>query len=86
MLVSLVDPDGALAEVDTLLTGFRSLEIADNELRINGRAVLIHGVNLHEHDPARGRAVTAETTRTDLLLIKAHHLNAVRAASPASRW
>ena len=80
VLVSLVDPDGALAEVDTLLTGFRSLEIADNELRINGRAVLIHGVNLHEHDPARGRAVTAETTRTDLLLMKAHHLNAVRAA------
>ncbi len=80
LLVSLVDPAGALVEVATALTGFRSLEIADNELRINGRAVLIHGVNLHEHDPARGRAVTAEMTRADLLLMKAHHLNAVRAA------
>ena len=80
LLVSLVDPDGAPVEVVTMLTGFRSLEIADNELRINGRAVLIHGVNLHEHDPARGRAVTPEMTRADLLLMKAHNLNAVRAA------
>ena len=32
-------------------TGFRSIEVRDNELLINGAPVLIHGVNLHEHDP-----------------------------------
>ncbi len=80
VLIRLIDPSGELVEVASLRTGFRSLEIADNELRINGRAVLIHGVNLHEHDPSRGRAVGSELTRTDLLLMKAHNLNAVRAA------
>ncbi len=80
LLVTLRDPDGHVAEVAALHTGFRSIEVADNELRINGAPVLIHGVNLHEHDPDTGRAVTAERTRADLVAMKAHNLNAVRAA------
>jgi beta-galactosidase len=78
--IELVDPGGAQVESVSLLTGFRSVEVVDNELLINGQPVLLHGVNLHEHDPARGRAVEAELTRADLELMKAHKLNAVRAA------
>ncbi|MFN7149240.1 MAG: glycoside hydrolase family 2 TIM barrel-domain containing protein [Microthrixaceae bacterium] len=80
VLVSLRSPDGDVVEVSSLRTGFRSVEVADNELRINGQPVLIHGVNLHEHDPERGRAVPESLTRQDLTLMKAHNLNAVRAA------
>jgi beta-galactosidase len=80
VLVGLRSPGGDVVEMAALRTGFRSVEIADNELRINGRPVLIHGVNLHEHDPARGRAVPESLTRQDLTLMKAHNLNAVRAA------
>ncbi|MHB1137333.1 MAG: glycoside hydrolase family 2 TIM barrel-domain containing protein, partial [Microthrixaceae bacterium] len=80
VLVVLRDPDGATVQVHPAVVGFRSVEVADNELRINGSPVLLHGVNLHEHDPDRGRAVTRETTRADLELMKAHNLNAVRAA------
>jgi beta-galactosidase len=79
-MVALRDPEGATVQVHPAVLGFRSVEVGDNELRINGAPVLIHGVNLHEHDPDRGRAVTRERTRSDLLLMKAHHLNAVRAA------
>jgi beta-galactosidase len=80
VLATLRDPDGDVVEVDSWCTGFRSVRVEGNELLINGRPVLIHGVNLHEHDPERGRAVGAELTRRDLVLMKAHNLNAVRAA------
>ncbi|MGB3410793.1 MAG: glycoside hydrolase family 2 TIM barrel-domain containing protein [Microthrixaceae bacterium] len=79
MLV-LRDPESRVAQVHGSLCGFRSIEIAANELLINGQPVLLHGVNIHEHSPETGRAVTAEQTRTDLLMMKAHNLNAVRAA------
>lgn len=79
-LVVLRDPAGATVEVAAQLTGFRHVEVGGRELRINGAPVEIHGVNLHEHDPYRGRAVDAALTRRDLELMKAHQLNAVRAA------
>ncbi len=80
IVVELSDPAGSVVETVARWTGFRSVEVAGNELRINGAAVLLHGVNLHEHDPQRGRAVTESLTRRDLELMKAHNLNAVRAA------
>ena len=80
VLTALRDPDGRVVEVTSSHTGFRSVEVRDNELLINGAPVLIHGVNLHEHDPDRGRTPDADLTRADLLLMKAHHINAVRAA------
>ncbi|UDY37339.1 glycoside hydrolase family 2 TIM barrel-domain containing protein [Dermatobacter hominis] len=76
-------PDGRAhetVEVAALRTGFRRVEVRDRQLLVNGEPVLLHGVNHHEHDPERGRAVSRELTRTDLCLMKAHNLNAVRAA------
>ncbi|MEX0768940.1 MAG: glycoside hydrolase family 2 TIM barrel-domain containing protein [Microthrixaceae bacterium] len=80
VLTLLRDPSGELVQVQTAKLGFRTVEVAHNELLINGQPVLLHGVNLHEHDPDRGRAVSAELTRSDLYMMKAHNLNAVRAA------
>ncbi len=79
-LLVLRDAESRVVQVHASLTGFRSVEIAGNELLINGQAVLLHGVNIHEHSPETGRAVTAEQTRADLVMMKAHNLNAVRAA------
>ncbi len=79
-VVTLRGPDGSVAEVVARRTGFRSVEVADRELRINGAPVEIHGVNLHEHHPRTGRAVPVSTTRQDLELVREHNLNAVRAA------
>jgi beta-galactosidase len=80
VLLTLRDPAGDVVEVTALRTGFRSVTVADRELRINGAPELLWGVNHHEHDPERGRAVPAELTRRDLCLMKAHNLNAVRAS------
>jgi beta-galactosidase len=58
--------------------GFRSVEVADRRLLVNGRAVRICGVNRHDHDDRRGRAVTRGLMEADARLMKQFNVNAVR--------
>jgi beta-galactosidase len=76
--VTLLDGDGAAVDAVALDVGFRRVEVVGHELLVNGRAVLIKGVNRHDHDPRRGKAVTPEGIRADLVLMKQHGINAVR--------
>ncbi|MEU5070892.1 glycoside hydrolase family 2 TIM barrel-domain containing protein [Streptomyces asoensis] len=61
-----------------LRIGFRTVELADGLIKVNGRPVLFKGVNRHEWHPERGRALDLETMRADVLLMKRHNVNAVR--------
>ena len=73
--------DGTLTaggETITLRVGFRTIAVLDGLLTINGRRILIRGVNRHEWNPDRGRAVTAQDMLDDVLLMKRHNINAVR--------
>jgi len=76
--VTLVDAAGAQLDAVALRIGFRRVEVRGHELLVNGRAVLIKGVNRHDHDERRGKAVTRESIRRDIELMKANNLNAVR--------
>jgi len=67
-------------ETISLRIGFRTVHIAGGELRVNGRRVRLRGVNRHDWDPDRGRAVTEEQMRRDVELMKRHNVNAVRTA------
>ncbi len=58
--------------------GFRTVEIAGRQLIVNGKAIRICGVNRHDHDDVRGRAVTRELMDADMRLMKAFNVNAVR--------
>ena len=58
--------------------GFRTVEVRDGRLLVNGRAIRIHGVNRHDHDDRRGRAVTRELMEADARLMKRFNVNAVR--------
>ena len=80
VVVSLVrDEDGAAPiEATSCRVGFRRVELGDRELLINGRPVLIAGMNRHEHDPERGKAVTREAMAADIRLMKQFGVNAVR--------
>jgi len=78
LVVTLTDPDGAVHEVDADTVGFRSIAIADRQLLINGQAVMIRGVNRHDHHAERGKAVTVDDMRADLVTMKQHNINAVR--------
>jgi len=54
------------------------VEVRNRELLINGKPVLIIGVNRHEHDDRRGKAVTREGMLRDVVAMKHHNINAVR--------
>lgn len=58
--------------------GFRDVAIVEGQLRVNGKPILIRGVNRHEHNPDTGHYVTEEQMLTDLRLLKQHGFNAVR--------
>lgn len=68
--------------------GFRTIAITEaGVLTVNGRRVLLRGVNRHEFDPDRGRAVTRETMRRDVEMMKRYNINAVRTAHyPPHPW
>ncbi len=62
-----------------LRIGFRTVAITEQGvLTVNGERVVLRGVNRHEFDPDRGRALTRETMRRDVELMKQHNVNAVR--------
>ncbi|MGR3868892.1 glycoside hydrolase family 2 TIM barrel-domain containing protein [Streptomyces graminifolii] len=61
-----------------LRIGFRTVELSDGLIKVNGRAILFKGVNRHEWHPEKGRALDPETMREDVLLMKRHNINAVR--------
>ena len=65
-------------EVVPYRLGLREITIRDGLMYLNGRYFMMHGVNRHDFDPRRGRAVSAERIRADLELMKRHNINAVR--------
>lgn len=58
--------------------GFKTVEIRERNLLINGQRVLMHGVNRHDHHDTLGKAVPRETMRLDALTMKKFNVNAVR--------
>ncbi len=78
LVVTLRNPEGEVVQAYAHRVGFRKVEIRNRELLINGKAVLIKGVNRHEHDDKRGKALTMEMMLADILLMKTFNINAVR--------
>lgn len=61
-----------------LRIGFKRVEIIGNILYINGRNVIIKGVNRHDYDPDNGWVLKKETYYKDLYLMKQANINAIR--------
>ncbi len=76
LLVTLKTPDGS--SHTAVRIGFRRIEIRERDLLINGRRVLIKGINRHDHHPDFGKAVPYETLVKDVTLMKQFNFNAVR--------
>ena len=62
----------------TMNVGFRRIEIKDSQLLVNGKPILIKGVNRHELDPDGGYVVSRERMEEDVKLMKAWNINALR--------
>jgi beta-galactosidase/beta-glucuronidase len=81
-LVLELGTDGASEPVDrrTVRIGLREVSIDAGQLRVNGRAIEIRGVNRHEFEPDWGRSVDEVSMERDVQLMKRHNINAVRTA------
>ncbi len=78
LLICLKDPEGKPLEYLSSRVGFRTSEIRYGQLQINGRPVLLKGVNRHEHDEYEGHVVSEEIMIRDIELMKKYNINAVR--------
>jgi beta-galactosidase len=78
LTVSLCDANGQVVEVEACDVGFRSVAIIEGQLCLNGRPLLIRGVNKHEHHPATGHHESLQDVERDLVLMKQNNFNAVR--------
>ena len=78
LTLTLLDKDGNDIESEACNVGLREVEIRDGLLRLNGKPLLIRGVNKHEHDPATGHAESLDRVEEELKLIKQNNFNAVR--------
>lgn len=78
LVVTLKDPAGKEIEVSSMRVGFRSVQVKNRQLLINGKPVYIKGVNRHDHDPDLGKAVPREKMLQEIFLLKQFNFNAVR--------
>jgi beta-galactosidase len=76
--IEVINAAGIVVDGTEQWIGFRHVEIRDRQLLVNGQPVWIFGVNRHDHHPVRGKAVTIEDMRTDLLQMRRHNITAVR--------
>ena len=58
--------------------GFRKVEIKDGQMLVNGKPILIKGVNRHEMDPDGGYVVSVDRMIQDIKIMKELNINAVR--------
>ncbi len=77
-VISLYDDKGKQLLVTSDQVGFRSVELKDAQLLINGVDVIVKGVNLHIHDDVLGHVPTKEMMIKDIQLMKQHNINAIR--------
>ncbi|MFT6948935.1 MAG: beta-galactosidase [Paraglaciecola sp.] len=76
----LLDPQGQAIQFIHTRIGFRTSELKNGNVLINGQAVLFKGVNRHEHDPVTGHVLSRESMLKDMQLLKQFNINAVRTA------
>ncbi|MFV0458567.1 MAG: glycoside hydrolase family 2 TIM barrel-domain containing protein [Actinomycetales bacterium] len=70
----------SVGETVRLRLGFRSVRIAGDELSVNGRRVVLRGMNRPEIHPDRGRVFDPDAARADLMTMKQFNVNAIRTA------
>ena len=79
LIIILKNYDNQVIEIENCKIGFRRVEIkVDGGLYINGKLIILKGVNRHEHDPDNGRALGYERMVQDIEIMKRNNINAVR--------
>lgn len=88
LVLKIKDANGRLIETATTKIGFRTFEMKDGIMCINGKRIVFNGINRHEFSAENGRAVTFENMLWDIRFLKQNNINAVRTSHypNCSKW
>ncbi|RLD84243.1 MAG: beta-galactosidase [Bacteroidetes bacterium] len=78
LLIKTEDEKRNVIEATSIKIGFRSVEIRNGLLLVNGQRITLKGVNTQEHDPKTGHVMSNELIKKDIRLWKENNINAVR--------
>lgn len=80
IVLELKNEKGETTETLSNKVGFRKVEIKDNKIMVNGKKLMLRGVNRHEFVDTTARTVSEETMIQDILLMKQNNINTVRSS------
>ena len=78
MTIRIKDKDGKVIETVGSKVGFRTTEVVDGQLKVNGKAIMVKGVNRHEHSGFTGQCVDRKTMEQDVKIMLENNINTVR--------
>jgi beta-galactosidase len=78
LVISLKDKNGNIYESVSTKIGFRKVEIVNSQLLVNGVAIRLKGVNMHEHNEITGHVIDEATVLKDIRTMKSNNINAMR--------
>lgn len=77
-VMTLISPDHKEVDFESCKIGFKKIEIVDGVVLLNGKRLIVRGVNRHEHEAYNGRAVTVNHMIEEIKLMKRLNINSVR--------
>lgn len=78
LVCKIYDAYGNLIELVPQKIGFKRIEMKNKVMMINGKRLMIHGVNRHEFSYTAGRCLPYDKMAEDIKIMKKNHINAVR--------
>ncbi len=79
-ILTLKNEKGQTVSATGTKIGFRRSEIKGKDFLINGKRVLVKGVNRHEHDPDLGKVPTRDLMIKDIINMKQFNINTCRSS------
>lgn len=78
VVLTVFTASGEIAEIIPYDIGFRRFELKDGIMLLNGKRLVIKGVNRHEWNPSTGRAIGLEDMERAMATFSRNNINAVR--------
>jgi beta-galactosidase len=78
IVVELLAPDGQVIDIEAMKVGFKKVEIQNGIVLLNGKRLIIRGVNRHEHTFKTGRTLSVEHMKEEIRQMKRMNINSVR--------
>lgn len=76
--IHLLDARDRVVEIVPCDTGFRRIVLEDGIMKLNGKRLILNGVNRHEWNARSGRVVTMEDMKSDMACFHENNINSVR--------